>query len=48
MALEILDPAIELMGDFIDAEENRWWIRPLKSLMYVTVFSITPLYFYFT
>ena len=47
MVLELFDPAAELMGDFIDAEENRWWVRPLKTLMYVTVFSITPLYFYF-
>ncbi|MBT5391225.1 MAG: hypothetical protein HOL22_02650 [Euryarchaeota archaeon] len=48
MAAELIVPAIEKLGDFMDAEENKWWIRPLKFLIYVGVFSIIPLYFYFT
>mgnify|MGYP001221867234 FL=1 len=47
MPAEIVTPAIEAIGEFMDAEENRWWIRPLKSLLYIAVFSFLPLYFYF-
>ncbi|NCG01803.1 MAG: hypothetical protein GWP25_08435 [Euryarchaeota archaeon] len=44
----LLSPAVEALGEFMDAEENKWWIRPLKFLIYVGVFSIVPLYFYFS
>ena len=44
---EIIVPLVEAAGDFMDAEENRWWVRPLKVLVYVGMFSIIPLYFYF-
>jgi hypothetical protein len=44
---EIIDPLIEAVGDFMDFEENMWWVRALKALIYVGVFSIIPLYFYF-
>ena len=48
MAAELLGPAVEALGEFMDAEENKWWVRPLKALIYIGVFSVIPLYFYFT
>lgn len=48
MVAELVLPAVEAMGDFMDAEENKWWVRPLKALIYIGVFSIIPVYFYFT
>ena len=48
MVAELVLPAVEAMGDFMDAEENKWWVRPLKALMYIGVFSVIPLYFYFS
>ena len=48
MFAELVLPAVEAMGDFMDAEENKWWVHPLKALMYLGVFSVIPLYFYFT
>ena len=45
--IELVEPVIEVVGDFMDAEENIWWVRPLKALLYIGVFSVTPLYFYF-
>ena len=45
--IELVEPVIEVVGDFMDAEENKWWVRPLKVFLYISVFSITPLYFYF-
>jgi hypothetical protein len=50
MAVESLLPlghVADAVGDFMDAEENRWWVRPLKALIYIAVFSIVPVYFYF-
>tara|TARA_B100001094_G_scaffold77689_1_gene74037 strand:- start:690 stop:956 length:267 start_codon:yes stop_codon:yes gene_type:complete len=47
MVAELVAPAVEAMGDFMDAEENKWWVRPLKALIYIGVFSVIPLYFYF-
>tara|TARA_B110000444_G_scaffold261269_1_gene312241 strand:- start:4958 stop:5104 length:147 start_codon:yes stop_codon:yes gene_type:complete len=47
MAAELLGPAVEALGEFMDAEENKWWVRPLKFLIYVGVFSVIPVYFYF-
>ena len=50
MAVEPLLPlshVADAVGEFMDAEENQWWIRPLKILIYIGVFSIIPLYFYF-
>ena len=48
MVAELVAPVVEAMGDFMDAEENKWWVRPLKALIYIGVFSVIPLYFYFT
>ncbi len=47
MPAEIVGPAVEAIGEFMDAEENKWWIRPLKVLLYIGVFSFLPIYFYF-
>ncbi|MDP6234988.1 MAG: hypothetical protein QF364_04020 [Candidatus Poseidoniaceae archaeon] len=47
MPAEIVGPAVDAIGEFMDAEENRWWIRPLKVLLYIGVFSFLPIYFYF-
>lgn len=50
MAVEPLLPlshVADAVGEFMDAEENRWWVRPLKALIYIAVFSIVPAYFYF-
>ena len=50
MAVETLLPighVADAVGEFMDAEENRWWVRPLKVLIYIAVFSIVPAYFYF-
>lgn len=48
MVAEVIAPVVvEAVGEFMDAEENQWWIRPLKILIYIGVFSIIPLYFYF-
>ncbi len=50
MAVEPLLPlshVADAVGGFMDAEENSWWVRPLKALNYIGVFSIIPLYFYF-
>ena len=45
---EIIDPLIEAVGDFMDAEESMWWVGTLKVLIYAGVFALVPLYFYFT
>ena len=45
--LDLVHPMVEVVGDFMDAEENKWWVRPLKVFLYISVFSIIPLYFYF-
>jgi len=50
MAVEPLLPlshVADAVGEFMDAEENSLWVRPLKALIYIGVFSIIPLYFYF-
>ncbi len=50
MAVEPLLPlshVADAVGEFMDAEENRWWVRPLKALIYIAVFSLVPVYFYF-
>ena len=38
MPAEIVGPAVDAIGEFMDAEENKWWIRPLKVLLYIGVF----------
>ena len=50
MPVESLMPlgtVADAVGEFMDTEENRWWVRPLKALIYIAVFSIVPVYFYF-
>ena len=50
MAVEALLPiehVVDAVGEFMDAEENRWWVRPLKALIYIAEFSLVPAYFYF-
>ena len=42
-----LGTVADAVGEFMDKEENRWWVRPLKALIYIAVFSIVPVYFYF-
>ena len=44
MAAELIVPAIEVLGEFMDAEENKWWIRPLKALIYIGVFISIRVY----
>ncbi|MCH1540491.1 MAG: hypothetical protein L7S56_03530 [Candidatus Poseidonia sp.] len=42
-----IDPAVDLVAEFMDAEENQWWIRPLKAVLYVAPFIGIAVYFFF-
>lgn len=45
---ELLSPAVaDAIGDFLDSEENKWWIRPLKYVIMALPFVLLA-YFFFT
>ena len=47
MVAELFEAVAGEVGDYLDEEKNRWWVQPLKFMLYAAAVLMAPVYLYF-